>query len=410
MAPNVRIGHGVPSEPKSIPDVALLSAALATGDANVAVPEITNSTLGGQSLLEHQIGQLGRLGVSRFLVEVDHVTGALLHLADSNSKNGRSVEFVRSGSDIQRLLHPSDRLLVQSEAVYVAPDLLKQMLNQAGAFIVSLDGRDENEAFERIDLNTRWAGIALVEAQTVVSLQNLPEGWSMTSSILRQALQDKVGFYALNQQYIQDGKLRLVRSAQDFSTLNCQILVGRIDQSSGFLETRILAPIAARIAPSVWGTSAGPALVSGASIISAASSLGLGATGFIPAAIVSAMIAIMLNILGATIADRNSTILSRFAPMAVWALLGLSTLATARLDMSYSSDGIFAALTVLGLAVLAQKLVLPAWARQVLKSPALITILMLIASPVVGFIQALQWIGIAQLAAMIASLWTAKDR
>jgi hypothetical protein len=401
----------VPSEPKSIPDVALLSAALATGDANVAAPEITNSTLGGQSLLEHQIGQLGRLGVSRFLVEVDHVTGALLHLADSNSKNGRSVEFVRSGSDIQRLLHPSDRLWVQSEAVYVAPDLLKQMLSHAGAFIVTLDGRDENEAFERIDLNTRWAGVALLEAQTAVSLQNLPEGWSMTSSILRQALQDKVGFYTLNQQYIQEGKLRLVRSVQDFSTLNREILVGRIDQSGGFLETRILAPIAARIAPSVWGISAGPALVSGASIISAASSLALGATGFIPAAIVAAMVAIVLNILGATVADRNdSTPLSRLAPMAVWALLGLSTLATARLDMSYSSDGIFAALIVVGLAVLAQKLVLPAWARQVLKSPALLTILMLTASPVVGFTHALQWIGIAQLAAMIASLWTANDR
>lgn len=401
----------MPSEPKSIPDVALFSAALATGDANVAAPEITNSTLGGQSLLEHQIGQLGRLGVSRFLVEVDHVTGALLHLADSNSKNGRSVEFVRSGSDIQRLLHPSDRMWVQSEAVYVAPDLLKQMLSHAGAFIVTLDGRDENEAFERIDLNTRWAGVALLEAQTAVSLQNLPEGWSMTSSILRQALQDKVVFYALNQQYIQEGKLRLVRSVQDFSTLNREILVGRIDQSDGFLETRVLAPIAARIAPSVWGISAGPALVSGASIISAASSLGLGAMGFIPAAIIAAIVAIVLNILGATVADRNdSTPLSRLAPMAVWTLLGMSTLATARTDMSYSSDGIFAALTVVGLALLAQKLVLPVWGRQTLKSPALIAILSLIASPIAGFTQALQWIGIAQLSAMIIASWTANNR
>ncbi len=401
----------MPSEPKSTPDVALLSAALATGDASGATPEMTSNALGGQSLLEHQIRQLGHLGVSRFLVEVDHVTGALLHLADSNSKNGRSVEFVRSGSDIQRLLQPSDRMWVQSEAVYVAPNLLKQMLSHAGAFIVTLDGRDENEAFERIDLNTRWAGVALLEAQTAVSLQNLPEGWSMTSSILRQALQDKVGFYALNQQYIQEGKLRLVRSVQDFSTLNREILVGRIDQSGGFLETRILAPIAARIAPTVWGISAGPVLVSGASIISAASSLGLGAMGFIPAAIVAAMIAIVLNILGATVADRNdSTPLSRLAPMAVWALLGISTLAAARADMSYSSDGIFAALIVVGLAVLAQKLVLPVWGRQTLKSPALIAILSLIASPITGFPQALQWIGIAQLSAMIIASWTAKDR
>ncbi len=400
----------MPSEPNSIPDTALLSAALATVDANITGAEISSSTVGGQSLLEHQIGLLGRLGVSRFLIEVEHVTGALLHLADTNSKTGRSVEFVRSGSDVQRLMHAGDRLWVQAEAVYVAPDLLKQMLSRAGAFLVTLDGRDENVAFERIDLNTRWAGVAVVEAQTVVALQNLPEGWSMTSSILRQALQDKVSFNALNQKNVQNGDVRLVRSAEDFSALNQEILVGRIDQSGGFLETRILAPIAARIAPSVWRLSSGTALVKGASIILAASSLGLGVTGFVPAAIVAAMIAIALNILGATVADRNnSTSLSRLTPPTVWTLLGLSTLATARTDMSYSSDGIFAALTVVGLALLAQKLILPVWARQTLKSPALIVLLLLIASPIAGFTQALQWIGIAQLGAMIFAKWVAND-
>jgi hypothetical protein len=397
-----------PSEQYDIPTIALLSSATASDDA---VTGQAHDVVGGQSLLEYQISLLARLGIRRFYVEVDNVTGLLLALADKSRNKGRQVEFVRSGLDVQRSIQPDDRLWVQSEALYVAPELLKQLLKRPGTFVATIDGREDNHAFERIDLNTRWAGIAMVSAGTISALHSLPEGWSMTSSLLRQALQEKVPFCPLHQQHVQNGQIRIVQSAEDIGILNRQILIDRTDDRGGFIETSVLGPLAARAAPVIWRTAYGTRLVGGASVFMAASSVGLGAYGFYMSAIVSAMVAIILNILRDTVIESDDdSAFSKVGPIATWMLLGLAALVTARTDLSYSSDGMFAVINVIGLAMLAQKLTLPIWAEKVLKSPALLTVLALATTPVGGFAQAMQWIGIGQLGALIVAKWRGNIR
>lgn len=389
--------------------MALLSAVTATADASGPASGDQNADVGGQSLTEYQITLLGRFGISRFLVEVDQITGSLLQLADKCRKKGWSVEFVRSGSDIQRLMKSGDRLWVQSEALHVSPALLQQLLGRAGNFIASLDGRDENAAFERIDLNTRWAGIALVDVGTINALQDLPEGWSITSSVLRQALQDKVGLFALHQQHLQNGDLRNVHSTQDINALSRKIMADRVGHWGGFVEAKILAPIAGRIAPTIWRVSFGTHLVSAAGIVSAAASLGLGVFGLYVPAIAFALLAIILNLLRAAMVDVDGDpLLAKAAPAVIWIMLGVAALAAGRADMSYSNDGLFAAFITVGLALLAQKLALPVWAAYALKSPASLALVALIATPVAGFVQAIQWIGIVQLGAIIAAKWVHK--
>lgn len=397
-----------PSEQNNIPKIALLSSAAASDDA---VAGQAHDAVGGQSLLEYQISLLARLGVSRFYVEVDNVTGSLLGLADKSRNKGRQVEFVRSGLDVQRSLQPDDRLWVQSEALYVAPVLLKQLLKRPGTFVATLDGRDENNAFERIDLNTRWAGIAVVSAATISALHSLPEGWSMTSSLLRQALQDKVAFCPLHQQNVQNGQIRIVQSAEDIGILNRQILIDRTGDRGGFIETTVIGPLAARVAPLIWRTAYGAKVVRGASVIMAVSAVGVGAYGWYMAAIGAAMVAIILNILRDTVVEPDdNAVFSRAVPIVTWILLGIAALVTAWTDMRYSSDGMFAVVNVVGLAMLAQKLTLPIWAERVLKSPALLSVLALVATPVGGFAQAMQWIGIAQLGALMVAKWRGNIR
>lgn len=398
----------MPSEQYDTPKSALLSSATAADDAASGQ---AHDVVGGQSLLEYQISLLARLGVGHFYIEVDNVTGSLLSLADKSRNKGRHIEFVRSGLDVQRSFQPDDRLWVQSEALYVAPELLTQLMKRTGTFVGTLDGRDENHAFERIDLNTRWAGIAMVSAGTISALHSLPEGWSMTSSLLRQALQEKVPFCPLHQQHVQNGQIRIVQSAEDIGILNRQILTDRTEDRGGFIETSVLGPLAARVAPVIWRTTHGAKLVSGASVFMAGSSVGLGAYGWYTAAIGTAMIAIILSILRDTVVEPDDhSAFFRIVPVATWILLGLGAVVTARTDMSYSSDGMFAVINVIGLAMLAQKLTLPIWAEKVLKSPALLAVLALIATPVGGFAQAMQWIGIGQLGALIVAKWRGNIR
>jgi hypothetical protein len=400
-----------PTEPNSIPPIALLSATSATDATAQTISDKTSEIVGGKSLLEYQMNLLARAGVIRFLVEVDNVTGALLRLADESLKKGWSVEFVRSGSDVQRLLQPAERLWVQSENLYASPALLNDLLKQPGTLIATVDGRDDNDAFERIDLNTRWAGLALVDYDTTSALQDLPEGWSITSSLLRQALQDKVGFCPVNQRHVQAGEVRIIQSVDDIGALNRHILVNRSDQHQGYIESNVLAPLAARIAPAIWHSSIGAQLVGAAGILSAVIALVLGVIGWDIGAVAAGLVAIVFNVLRDAVVDPDDNgLISNALPVATWVLLGLATIAAARADMSYSSDGIFAALTVVGLALLAQKLALPVWAEHVLKSPALLGVVALLATPVIGFTQSMQWMGVGQLGLLILSKWRSNTR
>lgn len=398
----------VPSDVNPKPVIALLSAATVAENGG---PAEMVGFVGGQSLLELQIGNLATCGVGRFIVEVEHVTGALLQIADRNRKMGRSIDFIRSAADVHRLLQPDDRLWIQSDSLHIAPPILQQLLARPDAFIGTLDGRDENAAFERIDLNTRWAGLAMVDAATINALGDLPEGWSMTSSVLRQALQDKVALVRLAQQHIQAKDIRMVNSVHDVGDLNRTILQGRVSDAGGFVETRILIPIAAQIAPSIWHSSLAKTILNGSGIAFAFGALAMAVLGFGIAAISLGLVAIALNILRAIVIDvQAGTALSKSVPFVMWALLAMTVLITARLDGRSTSDGSFAGVAVVGLALLSHKMVLPIWAVRIMKSPALLAIMSLVTTPLIGFTAAMQWIAVSQLGVLVAATWAGNIR
>lgn len=389
--------------------LALLSAANATGELQDASVGLAMALAGGEPLLAHQISALRNQGITRFLIEVDSVSGGLLALADKFKSSGCSVDFVRSASDLQPFLRLNESLLVQSEALYLSTDLLDNLFAESAPFIATLDGRDENAAFERMDLNTRWAGLAIIAASTVSSLGALPEGWSITSSLLRQAMQDRVRLVALPQQHVQAGKLRLICTSAEADLLSQQILMGRGQRHNGFIETKIFGPLATRLAPYIWRSPSGPNLVDISSIAVGSASIGLAVIGWNISAISTAIFTIFLNVVRSTTRDVTQNAgLSKFIEPIIWMLLGICTITAARGDYSYSSDGIFAAITMTGLALLAQQLKLPNWGRYALKSPALLAVVALAITPITGFAQAVQWITIAQLAGLILAKWMHK--
>jgi hypothetical protein len=397
------------TEQSQTPIIALLSAANATGDGQNAAAGVAMTLAGGEPLLAHQITELRRHGIVRFLIEVDSVSGALLALADKFRNRGCSIDFVRSASDLQPFLRLNESVLVQSEALYLSSGLLEALLAETKPFIATLDGRDENASFERMDLNTRWAGLAVIGASTVSLLGALPEGWSITSSLLRQAIQDRVRFVPLPQQQVQTGELRLISTAADAASLSQQILIGRGRRHSGFVETNMFGPMAVRFAPYIWQSPSGSNLIDASALVFAGASLGLAAIGWNISAISTAIFTIFLNIVRTTTRDpeQNSGI-ARYIEPIIWLFLGIGAVVAARGDFSYSSDGTFAALIMIGLALLAQQLSLPNWAQYILKSPALLAVTALIVTPFAGFAQAAQWIAVTQLCALILAKWAHK--
>lgn len=363
-----------------------------------------NAALG--TLLEYQVTTLARAGIRRFLVEVENVDGALLALADRCRERAQTMEFVRTGSDIQRFVQTGDRIWVQSGALYVQNALLDGLLKLPENFITTLDGRDENGAFERIDLNTRWAGVSIVGSDTVAALRDLPHDWSIISSLLRHSVQTNITQKPLPQKHVNEGSLTIIRGAQDFAALNRQIVLRRIDNLKGLLERRVFGPISARLAPTIWQSPILVRAIDYAPPLFAGVAAALGLSGFAGAAIASGLAALVFRNLQSVVSqEREDSDWSQSLFILTWVLLIVGVFGSAYLDTSYTNDGIFAALAVTALSFISMRMALPTWAEALLQSPGLTAVMALVGTVSVGFTFALQWIMVAQLGVLIFVAW-----
>lgn len=384
------------------PTIALLSVAGDNGSEQDTATGTVRSDLAGLSLIEYQIMKLKRAGIQRFLIEVENIDGALTALADRCRLHKLTVDFVRTGADILRYINADNRIWVQSGQLYVQLGLIETLLKSSENFIATIDGRDENRAFERVDINTRWAGVSIVGYDAIAMLRDLPEGWSIISSLLRQALLAKVSFRPLSQQHVENGTLTVLTGAQDFLELNRQILRRRVASRAGYIEAHVFGPILARLVPLIWQTSTAVTATKFASsvIASAAFALGLGNQAI--AASVAAFLSIAANALRlAATDDADGSDHIQGLSVVTWTLIILAMFGSVYVAKSYHDNGLFAAFAVASIAYLSHKMVIPSWAKQLLRSPATLAFLAIIGAATVGIILALQWIMVFQLSVLI---------
>ena len=333
---------------------------------------------------------------------MENYGGSLTALADRCRIKGLVVVFVRTGADIQSFVEASDRIWVQSSQLYVQFGLIETLTKATENFVATVDSRDENTAFERIDLNTRWAGVSVVGQDTIATLRDLPDDWSIISSLLRQSVLAQIPMRPVSQQHITNGTLTVLTGAQDFSELNRQILRRRVASRSGFVESQLFGPVLARIVPVIWQNPVAVTITKFASPIIALVALALGFGNSATAACIAAFVAIAANSLRLAVTDDvddHSHIQS--VSVLTWALIILAMFSAVYMQSSYRGDGLFVAFAVSALAYLTQKMALPKGAKQLLHSPAALTIFAASGSALLGLIQALEWIMVLQLTVLI---------
>ena len=398
----LHIGKMLSVRNSNIPTIALLSVADDNGSGQFAATGALRSDLAGVSLIEYQIMMLARAGIPSFLIEVENIDGALIALADRCRLRKLTVDFVRTGADILRHIDTDDRIWVQSGQLYVQLGLIETLLKFSDNFIATIDGRDENRAFERIDINTRWAGVSVVGYDAIAMLRDLPEDWSIISSLLRQALLAKVPFRPLSQQHVQNGTLTVLTGAQDFSELNRQILQRRVASRAGFIEAHVLGPILARIVPLIWQSPAAVTATKFASPVIALAAVALGIGNLATAASGAAFLSIAANALRlAATDDADGSDHIQSLSVVTWALIILAMFGSAYVATSYHDNGLFAAFAVASLAYLARKMAIANWAKQFLHSPAALALMAIVGAATVGITSALQWIMVLQFSILL---------
>ncbi len=225
-------------------------ALLCVADNGQDVPFALSSAF-GQPLLHHIIKGLETIGITRFFVAVNAVPGALLSYCDNARQKGLDIACVRNPAEVALKLSDGARILALTADSVWDPELLEKALGQKRPIIATIEEHSENRHFERIDLNSRWAGLVVLERKSLAKLAELPDDWDVGSALLRQAQQDGIAHWQIMQSQVQAGKLHKLAVGDDLAEKLSHAMVVK-DAWSKSLEAVLFTPLFRPLEHHVW--------------------------------------------------------------------------------------------------------------------------------------------------------------
>jgi len=192
--------------------------------------------LAGRTLLEYQVRCAAAAGAAPVLVVVERVPQALQDAFERLRLDGVAVFPV---SDIEEALtrfEAGSMILVIGDGVAPSADLVASIAEEPEPAVATVPDDDAHAAFERIDGESRWAGVALVDAHLLGSTAAMLGDWDLQSTLLRRTLQEGARRVALPEG---SGPPLLVENADQLGDFQRSLLVAsrgaRPDWASRFL-------------------------------------------------------------------------------------------------------------------------------------------------------------------------------
>jgi len=183
--------------------------------------------LAGRTLLEYQVRCAAAAGAAPIVVVVERVPQALQDAFERLRLDGLPVFAVSDVREAVSRFEAGSMILMIGDGVAPAADLVAALAEEPEPAVATLRDTEENAAFERIDAESRWAGVALVDTRNLGSTAAILGDWDLQSTLLRKTLQE--------------GALRLPVSEE-----GAPLLAERAEQLADFQKTLIAASRGAR--------------------------------------------------------------------------------------------------------------------------------------------------------------------
>lgn len=146
--------------------------------------------LAGRTLLEYQVRCASAAGGAPIVVVVERVPQALQDAFERLRLDGIGVFPV---SDVQEALsrfEAGSMILLIGDGVAPPADLVAQLAEDAVPVVATVPDDEQHAMFERIDAGSRWAGVAMVDANLLGSTAAMLGDWDLQSTLLRRTIQE----------------------------------------------------------------------------------------------------------------------------------------------------------------------------------------------------------------------------
>jgi hypothetical protein len=145
--------------------------------------------LAGRTLIEYQARCAAAAGAAPVVVVVERIPASLNDAFDRLRSEGVNLIPVSDGSEAASRFEPGALILMIADGC--APDmpLVSRIASAEEPAIATVPDDEAHAEFERLDATSRWAGVALVDGQTLGATAAMLGDWDLQSTLLRRTVQ-----------------------------------------------------------------------------------------------------------------------------------------------------------------------------------------------------------------------------
>jgi hypothetical protein len=146
--------------------------------------------LSGRTLIEYQVRCAAAAGTAPIVVVVERVPQALQDAFERLRLDGIGVFPVSDIEDAVSRFEAGATIMLIGDGIAPTAELVAQLAEEPEPVVVIVPDDEAHESYERIDGESRWAGVAVVDAHLLGSTAAMLGDWDLQSTLLRRAIQE----------------------------------------------------------------------------------------------------------------------------------------------------------------------------------------------------------------------------
>jgi hypothetical protein len=216
--------------------------------------------IAGRTLVERQARLAAAAGAEPIVVLVERVTAPLNAALDRLRAEGLSVLLARSAEEAAGAVPDEARLLLVADGLLSTEASLVRLTSVDGPAILTVPDMRVDDRYERIDADSRWAGLAMIDGAMLRQTAAMLRDWDLQSTLLRRAVQ--AGARQLSVRGEAEDELPVVaETGDDLAGVEARILAGAHMHRPDWVSRYLLGPLEQAATRALMPTSVTPVSV-----------------------------------------------------------------------------------------------------------------------------------------------------
>jgi hypothetical protein len=280
--------------------------------------------LAGRTLLEYQVRCAAAASAAPIVVIVERVPQALQDAFERLRLDGIGVFPVSDVAEAVSRFEAGSMILVIGDGVAPPATMVMQIAEEPEPAVAIVPDDEEHAAFERIDAESRWAGVALVDAQLLGSTAAMLGDWDLQSTLLRRTIQEG----ALRISSEPGGEPLLAERAEQLEGFQRMLLAASRARRTDWVSRFMLPPVEEFATEQLMETQVRPTWLLWAALALTLAGAFCFTRGWLGAGLVLLILSTPLDLVAERIATLRLRPLSRMlSRVALWPAAGLALLA-----------------------------------------------------------------------------------